>query len=139
MNKRKHTGANKAVEFAGMYTKIDLQSEKKRLETIIENHMEQGEPCQYDLSTGLVHCSFDCVSHDIDMRCPELVKLEAERQLGNLNTQPLMRLAFSNPELATLNEFLQGENLIYGHRSVIMGKHPMTLSDLDVIGILSSC
>jgi len=62
MNIRKHPGANKTVEFVGMYTKKDLQSEKKRLESIIDNQMEQGEPCQYDLSTGLVHRSFDCVS-----------------------------------------------------------------------------
>lgn len=128
----KYSGANEAVEFVGMFAKHDVQSEKKRLGSIIDNHMEQDDPCQYDLSTGLVNCSYGCVSHDIDVRCPDLLKFEAERQLDHVNTQPLMRLAFSNPELAFLNDFLRGEKLIYGHRSVIIRRHPMTLSDPDV-------
>ena len=128
----KYSGTNKAVEFVGMFAKHDVQSEKKRLESIIDNHKERGYLCDYDLSTGLVNCCYDCASDDMGIRCPDLLRLEAERQLDHVNTQPLMRLAFSNPKLAFLNDFLRGEKLIYGHQSVIIRRHPMTLSDLDV-------
>lgn len=99
-----------------MYTKKDLQNENKRLERILDNYQEPDYPCQYNLSTGRVDC-YDCVS-DMIVECPEKVKFEAERQLGNLETRHLMNLAFSNPELASLNDFLQGEKVVYGHRSV---------------------
>lgn len=125
MNLRKPRGSGGAAEFVGMYTKKDLQNEKKRLERIIDNYRQQDDPCQYNLSTGSVDCWETCVSSIIDVECPEKVKYDAERQLENLETHRLMTLAFSDPELASLNDFLQGENVVYGHRSVFKEKyHP---------------
>ena len=118
MNLRGHNSSRGAVEFVGMYTLKDLQTEKKRLKNIIENHEEQEYPCQYNLSTGQIECFSTCVSEMIDMECPEMARFKAQRQLENLETHQLMRLAFSNPELSSLNDFLLGEQVIYGHRSV---------------------
>jgi hypothetical protein len=105
------------------------------LERILDNYQEQDYPCQYNLSTGRVDCYETCVSYIIDEECPEKVKFEAERQLGNLETHHLMNLAFSNPELASLNDFLQDEKVIYGHRSVFSekGSLPGMPSNLEVI------
>ena len=119
MSRRNPSRSGGAAEFVGMYTKKDLQIEKKRLEGIIEGYREQKYPCPYNLSTGMVDCFDTCVSYDIDVKCPEEVKFDAERQLDNLETRHLMKHAFSHPELAHLNDYLQGEKVIYGHRSVL--------------------
>jgi hypothetical protein len=113
-----------AVEFVGMYKRKDLQVEKRRLQSIIENYQEQEYPCQYNLSTGKIDCFETCMSYIIDVDCPEKTKFEAERQLETLETRPLMKLAFTNPKVASLNDFLQQEGVIYGHRLVFMeGNH----------------
>lgn len=101
-----------------MYATEDLHTEKRRLEGIIENYQEQDFPCPYDTSTGVVDCLHGCVSDSLDVQCPERLLIEAERKLQNLETRPLMKLAFFDPSLATLNEFLKREGLVYGHWSV---------------------
>lgn len=118
MNSERHSGSRGATEFIGMYKTKDFHTEKKRLEEIIERYREQEFPCPYNLSTGRVDCLQGCVSGIIDIRCPEEVLFEAERELQNLETRHLMKLAFSNPTLAASNEFLQREKMVYGHRSV---------------------
>jgi hypothetical protein len=101
-----------------MYVREDPSNKKRRLEHLIEDYEVQEFPCQYDLSTGRVECFASCVSDMIDVPCPEKVKFEAERQFQTLQTHPLVQLAFSNPNLASLNDFLQEEKVVYGHRSV---------------------
>ena len=103
----------------GMYERQNHSAEKRQLEQVIDDYEEQDPPCPYYLSTGRVECFESCVSAMIDVQCPEKVKFKAERQLQNLQTQPLMKLAFSNTQLASLNDFLQEEKVTYGHRSVI--------------------
>lgn len=119
MNRRNPSCSGGAAEFVGMYTKKDLQIEKKRLESVIEGYEEQEYPCPYNPCTGLVNCFDNCVSYDEDVKCPEKVKFDAERQLENLETRHLMKHAFSHPELAHLNDYLQGEKVIYGHRDIL--------------------
>ncbi|KAJ5100764.1 hypothetical protein N7456_006816 [Penicillium angulare] len=131
MNLRAHNSSRGAVGFVGMYTGKDLQNEKERLKHIIKNTEEQDYGCQYNLSTGQVECFATCVSEMIDVKCPEKARFEAQRQLENLETHQLMRLAFSNPELSSLNDFLRGEHVVYGHRSVSRKRiTPRTLSDV---------
>ncbi|KAL4804627.1 hypothetical protein BDV18DRAFT_153072 [Aspergillus unguis] len=128
-----------AVEFVGMYKKKDLQVEKRRLQSIIENYREQEYPCEYDISTGMTYCFDRCVSEIIDVDCPERTKFEAERQLKNLETRTLMKLAFYNPKLASLNEFLKGEEVIYGHYDLLKMKdvwHCPKLREMKFRGIL---
>lgn len=103
-----------------MYERQDHSTEKRRLEQVIDGYEEQDPPCPYYLSTGRVECLESCVSAMIDVQCPEKVKFKAERQLENLRTHPLLKLAFSNPQLAFLNDFLQEEKMTYGHRSATM-------------------
>ncbi|KAJ5239922.1 hypothetical protein N7468_004541 [Penicillium chermesinum] len=107
-----------AVKFIGKYTKEDLQLDIDRAERIIQNYEAQEWPCGYNSLTGRTECFQDCISQMIDVDCPERRKFEAERQLQNLKTLSLMSLAFEDPDLASLNDFLQDKSVIYGHRSV---------------------
>lgn len=107
------------TEYIGMYNEGDFHAERRRLEHIIENYEppEFGCPCcSYNKYTGRVECLDTCVSMIEDgAQCPEKTVFDAERNLTLLNTRPLMKLIFSNPNLAALNGFLKRERIVYSH------------------------
>ncbi|KAJ6018492.1 hypothetical protein N7522_001956 [Penicillium canescens] len=125
-----------------MYTKIDTLAERKRLEHIIDNYEPQEFQCSYNLYTGKVDCLESCVSRILDhVQCPDERFFKAERDLSLLNTRPLMKLVFSNPNLAASNDFLKEEGIVHSHADVL-GKlnewHCSELRELRFRGIIIS-
>jgi hypothetical protein len=94
----------------------DLAVKKQCLENIVAEYEPQEWPCAYDLSTGLVDCSFDCISFMADVECPEKKVFRAQRELSALNMRSFLKLAFSSPDLAAENDLLKGEDVIMSHR-----------------------
>lgn len=108
-------------EYIGMYTAIDIPSERRRLQNTIDINTPV-EPCSYDLYTGEVDCGPECYcsdcfkDHDNLERCKVRIHTDAQRELSHLHTLNLMKHVFCNPNLAACNDFLEKEGLVYSQR-----------------------
>lgn len=104
--------------FIGMYKIEDLTAKSRQLKQIIAHYNLREFPCTYNLSTGKVNCLYDCISYQFDVVCPKETLYKAKRKLSLLKTHPLLMLAFSDPELAAVNDLLNREGVINSHMSV---------------------
>ncbi|KAL2820862.1 hypothetical protein BDW59DRAFT_181387 [Aspergillus cavernicola] len=106
-------GATPTAKFIGTYSFNDTFSEQKRLEKVIEDYQPQEFPCAYDSDTGYVNCSMNCITRLLDdAKCPERTRYKAERKLASLHKGPFLKLAFLDPNIATLNPLLNKEGVI---------------------------
>ncbi|PYH99225.1 hypothetical protein BO71DRAFT_314382, partial [Aspergillus ellipticus CBS 707.79] len=102
---KKASKGRENCEYIGMYTERDVPAERKLLQQTIDNYVPISD-CFYDRRTGTVECGYETY-------------ITARRNILHLNTLHLMKHAFSNPDLAVLNDFLKKENLLYSHRDVL--------------------
>ncbi|CBF81787.1 predicted protein [Aspergillus nidulans FGSC A4] len=126
-------GAKTKAHFVGLYR--DLTSERSKLEGDIANYEEKEFPCPYDSSTGMVDCFRDiCISYMDDTQlCPERRLYNSQRQLLRLTRRPLLTQAFSNRNVAKVNNLLQGERLIYSQLDILKKLDEWHVPDLSEI------
>ena len=108
-------------EYIGMYTAIDIPSERKKLQNTIDiNTLDR--PCSYDRYTGNFECDPECrcsgcfKDPDNLERCKPRIHIDAKRELSHLCTLNLMKHIFCNPNLAACNDFLEKEGLVYSQQ-----------------------
>lgn len=112
-------------EYVGAFSETDISSEKRRLETIIDN-CDATSGCFYNCYTDTADCRntadcscmcYECFPGLDDAGdCPAKILHDARRKLSLLTTPATMRHVFSSPSLAASNDFLKNEHLVYSHR-----------------------
>ncbi|RAH53303.1 hypothetical protein BO85DRAFT_381810 [Aspergillus piperis CBS 112811] len=124
LGSKKASKGRENCEYIGMYTGRDIPTERNILQQTIDNCVPISD-CFYDRRTGTVECGygcncFSCLPYVNNAgECPEEKYCTARRNIVHLDTLHLMKHAFSNPDLAALNDFLKKENLLYSHRDVL--------------------
>jgi hypothetical protein len=100
-----------------MYQESNNEAEKTRLEGIVDSFNPSGFMCSKNTNSGIVPCDERCVSWTDPpvTQCPEDKYWDAKRDLSRLHTRHLMKLVFTNPGLARMNDFLEQESIVYGH------------------------
>jgi hypothetical protein len=99
----------------GSYKKEDVAAQKKRWEQVIAENMPSEYMCWYNSSTGEVDCDDECPALFSDeFACPEAIYHNTERALSRLNMRRFLTLAFSDPNLAKVNNFIP-RDLVMSH------------------------
>lgn len=110
-------------EYVGAFSEIDKTLEKRRLEKIIGD-CDDTSGCFYNRYTDSADCTTDhsCMCYecypgvDDAGECPAKILNDARRKLSLLTNPVTMRNVFSSPALASSNDFLKNERLVYSHR-----------------------
>jgi hypothetical protein len=112
-------------EYIGMYKDDTMATDREQLQLDIERSLPiLGPQCYYECKTGMAKCDWTCScskcvppwEDEDNEECPIIILRAAERGLAFLETLPMMRLVFSNPALATSNNFHEQGKLIYSHQ-----------------------
>lgn len=110
-------------QYIGKYKEYNIPAERKRLQKIIDNYVSMSE-CSYNHYTGNVDCDVDCLCWEcfpeqgFADKCEVTTLYDAKRNVSFLDTLSLMKHAFSDPLLASSNDFLKKQDLILSQRYV---------------------
>lgn len=109
-------GQFSSTSYIGTIFKDDITSETRRLQDVIANYVPQEWPCAYNYALGTMDCDPTCVTGSLDVPCPEKELFDTERKLLRLRMNAFRRLAFMEPDIATINSVLDRENTMYSRR-----------------------